>query len=209
MRPRIVLFPHGQPTNVLSRECCARLVRNAGGDLQRIIDSPAGSVERFARHIERLPSIREGMEDPMVVLTETNPLALMTVAARNTLERAVPALGTAPWLIYFEPEQDPFFIETACALGSFDVASGLVDPETAPIWHGPQQTHFLIISPSSERKANLLARMQDVLTLTVGTSRVVPKRRPSRELEAQPAQERSSIAEELQASSDDGDPRRR
>ncbi len=118
---RLVLYPQGQASRAEHRARCSELVLWCGGDIGRVIDSPSASVNAFASYILRIKGIREGTEQVMVVLTSTNPLALTVVDLRRRLETQIPSLRTARWLIYLDPESDPFF--EACfghSIGAFD-----------------------------------------------------------------------------------------
>jgi hypothetical protein len=76
----------------------------------------------------------------MVVLTNTNPLALTVVDLRRRLEARLPSLRTARWMIYVDPESDPFFESSALRLGH------LTGPmQEAPLWIGPQDSPYLVL----------------------------------------------------------------
>ena len=139
---RLVLFPHGQPAALPHRNRCLELLLRAGGDLGRIIDAPAGRIEQFATYCSRIRGIREGTEQVMVVLTRTNPLALTVLDTRSRLEAKLPMLRHALWVIFFSPEDDPFFMASAERLGQ--VHGKLAG---APFWEGPRGRRFLVLSP--------------------------------------------------------------
>jgi hypothetical protein len=139
---RVVLFPQGQ-VSAEQRDRCARLLLWCGGDVARVIDSPISSVEGFAEYLGRIKGIREGTEQVLVVLTRTNPLALTVVDARRRMEGRLSVLRTSRWVIYVDPEQDPFF--EAMALRHGHLTGELWE---APLWVGPQDMPFLVLSPA-------------------------------------------------------------
>ena len=139
---RIVLFPYGQPRNASHRDDCARFFLAMGGDIARVIDEPSGALDQFAAHLRRIEAIAEGMERPIVVLTATNPLVLTVIAARRRLEVAVPALRDATWVVFLDPEQDPFFVSTARAMGAFSAS-----PSGAVTWTSPDNNEYLVATP--------------------------------------------------------------
>ncbi len=153
---RLVLYPQGAPPDRHLREHCAEVVVRCGGDVQRTIDAPAHSVDAFAKHLARTKAFRR-REVAIVVLTETNPVALKLVQARRTLEQLIEPLREASWLVYFNPLDDPFFMETASMLGDFDDADADV-----PIWTGPEKRRFLILCPAVDDPAIIERRMQDL-----------------------------------------------
>jgi hypothetical protein len=136
---RIVLFPYGQPANDRHRDRCSEIFLSLGGDVQRVIDGPFASLDRFVSHVQRIAVIHDGSECPIVMLTNTNPLALMVVNARRKLERSVPSLVRATWVLFVDQKQDPFFAQTAKSVGHLDKdrAGGLV-------WNGPDDTTYLV-----------------------------------------------------------------
>jgi hypothetical protein len=141
--PRLlVLFPQGPPATAASSDRCLDLVHRAGGDLARIIDAPATSIERFASHVARLGALRES-HPALVVLTHCNPVALAVLHARRVLTESVPNLANAAWALFVDPEEDPFFVSSAEADGRLDLPL-----EHAPIWTAATLERFLILSPA-------------------------------------------------------------
>ena len=138
----VVLRPYGLPDAETDREACTKFILRAGGDIDRLIDQPAADIERFARHAARIPVLRdeEPADRPIVMITRTTPLPLTTVAARRTLEAAVPSLRLAAWMVYVNISEDPFFDRAASELG---VVNG--DLSTAPIWVAGRHA-FLVCS---------------------------------------------------------------
>lgn len=154
---RLVLFPHGQPDSLHHRSLCSEYVIRCGGDLARVIDAPSDAVDRFAAYVSRIRGLREGAEQALVVMTRTNPLALTIIDGRKRLEAVVPALRRALWVIYVDPEQDPFFLSTAERYGTL---GGALD--AAPIWVGPGPARFLVLS-SQVRDGDLVSARADEL----------------------------------------------
>lgn len=154
---RLTLFPQGQPATEESRDRCSRFALWCGGDVGRVIDGPISSLDAFARYLSRIKGLIDGTEPALVVLTQTNPLALTVVDLRRRLESRVPALRTARWMIYVEPESDPFFQTMALRLGHL---TG--DLSEAPLWIGPQDSPYLVLSPLL-RERELLCTALDEL----------------------------------------------
>lgn len=93
----------------------------------------------------------------MIVLTQTNPLALKVLQPRRSLEQVFPKLEEALWLIYLNPVDDPFFVEAAASLGSFDDEHG-----EAPIWTTRDHGKFLIVTPRTKATPALGERITDL-----------------------------------------------
>jgi hypothetical protein len=137
---RLVLFPQGQLAGEEQRSRCDELILWCGGDVGRVIDAPVDTVDAFASFLQRIRGVRDGSEQVMVVLTNTNPLALTVVDLRRRLEARLPSLRTARWMIYVDPESDPFFESSALRLGH------LTGPmQEAPLWIGPQDSPYLVL----------------------------------------------------------------
>ncbi len=126
--------------------------------MNRIIDSSQGNVDGFARHIARarmLPTTPE----PLVVLTKTSPVALSVFKVRRVLEDALPSLKHAPWIVFHDPDDDPFFGKEAQATGALDASI-----DAAPIWTTFGSGEYLVLVPGVA-KADLKARIADLLVL--------------------------------------------
>jgi hypothetical protein len=174
---RLVLFPQGQVGGEYQRARCAELVLWCGGDVGRVIDTPVDSLDAFASFLQRIRGVKDGSEQVMVVLTNTNPLALAVVDLRRRLEFRLPALRTARWLIFVDPQTDPFFESSALRLGH------LTGPmEEAPIWIGPQDSPYVVLSPRvRERRlvCQALDELDEAMLLRSG-ERMLAIQRPGR-----------------------------
>lgn len=137
---RLTLLPQGLPERADARERCMALLLRAGADTQRLIDGQGLPLERFARHIGKIAALR-GPATPLVVLTQTNPIALAVLHTRRVLADAVPELERAPWIVFHDESADPFFPSAALASGSFDV-----DYQFGPIWLTAPGHRFLVLS---------------------------------------------------------------
>lgn len=172
---RLVLFPQGQVGEGYQRDRCDELVLWCGGDVGRLIDSPVDSLDAFATFLLRIRGVKDGSEQVMVVLTNTNPLALAVVDLRRRLEVRLPALRTARWLIFVDPQTDPFFESSALRLGH------LTGPmEEAPLWIGPQDSPYLVLSPRvRERRfvCQALDELDEAVLMRSG-ERMLAMRRP-------------------------------
>lgn len=169
--PRLVLCPQGQPQPLRLREAWTRTLQRLGGDLGRILDAPSSTVDRFGQHVARLAVLRSVREPPLVVLTQTNPVAIAVLGARRTLEATVPALAHASWILFLDTVEDPFFLETAARLGELDGTA-----EAVPIWTGPEQTRFLVV-PAGLRDLDLLPhRLLDLTQASLASTGVVDRR---------------------------------
>jgi len=154
---RMVLFPFGQHAVPMHRSLCVDCVIRCNGDLDRFIDAPNDTMDRFGSHIARISGLREGTEQALVVLTRTNMLAATAIDCRQRLESQVPLLRRALWLIYVDPDQDPFFLSTARTLGEL---SGPLD--TAPVWVGPGMTRFIVMSPLLKNLHRVAERVNEI-----------------------------------------------
>lgn len=172
---RLVLYPQGQLADPVHRDKCSELTLWCGGDIGRVIDAPVTSVDAFAAYLSRIRGLQEGTEQVLVVLTRTNPLALTVVDQRRRLENRLPSLRTARWLIYLDPEADPFFVTMALRLGHL---TG--DLSEAPIWIGPQDSPYLVV-PSFLRNrdavCSALSELDEAILATSGERMVTLRRR--------------------------------
>jgi hypothetical protein len=144
----MVLFPHGQPEGVEPCTSCAHQVLALGGDVHRMLEGPAGPPERFVEYLKRIRALVEGTEKAIVVLTRTHPLAWMVINTRRKLEQGLPALRGADWVIFVDPEADPFFDTTASTLGRFEQHDKLTR------WIGPGGCSYLVFRRDRRRRTS-------------------------------------------------------
>lgn len=131
------------------------VVLRAGADTRRIIEGDGWPLERFAAHVARLHALRGVAAGPLVVLTRTNPIALAVLQTRRVLEDAVPELERAPWIVFHDPGEDPFFETAVSGLGTLED----VDWSMAPIWYAPHAQRFLILGPHPKQLDIAAARV--------------------------------------------------
>ena len=169
----LVLLPYGLPPEERHRETCTRILLSGGGDIDRVIDQPASELERFGRHIARIPMLRMGSaEQPLVFLTRTSPLPLTVLNARRVLETHVPSLHGAPWLLYVSEDDDPFFEDGARRMGTL---SG--EMSSCPLWHVPNHPPFVITSPAIDPAdvPKRLAQLSGAASATMRTAKTAPR----------------------------------
>ena len=146
-KQRLVLMPHGPPVSE-DDNLYMQLILWCGGDVGRVVDRPAGDVDRFIRYAERIRGVYDGTERALVMLTRTNPLALTVLDTRRRIERRLPALANARWVIYADLTVDPFFSQMAVRLGH------LTDElNAAPHWIGPGNMRFLVLTEMTHDRA--------------------------------------------------------
>lgn len=157
----LTLLPYGLPEREDHREICVRILLRIGGDVDRLIDQPANDLERFARYVARIPSLRDegAVESPIVLLARTSPLPLTVLNARRVLESRVPALRGACFVLFATPDDDPFFREGAERLG---VLSG--ELEESALWLGPDGAPYLVVTPDLTDTTLLDLRMEQLRT---------------------------------------------
>jgi hypothetical protein len=135
---KIVLFPYGQPTRPEHRDLCARVFLQLDGDLQRVMDGPFPSLDRFVHYVSRIDSIANCADPPIVLLTETSPLQDKVIDARRRLELRVAGLRNATWVLCVDLTVDRAFLRNAREIGSFERGDdGLV-------WYGPEGESYLV-----------------------------------------------------------------
>jgi hypothetical protein len=137
-------------------ESLLELLLGCGADVRRIFDSSHGNVEGFARHIARarmLPTTPE----PLIVLTKTSPVALSVFKVRRVLEEALPSLKHAPWIVFHDPDDDPFFGKEARSIGALDASI-----DAAPIWTTSGSGEYLVLVPGVAT-IHLKARIADLV----------------------------------------------
>lgn len=157
---RIVLYPYGHPRSEEHRELCSAFMLALGGDVHRVIDGPFATIDRFIRYASRIPAVSEGAR-PIVVLTRTIPLAMTVLNARRKIEIALPPLQRATWAIFLDPAEDPFFEAAARKMGTLDG-----ELATAPMWSGPSDSSFLILSPLVASPATVRRRAAELTAST-------------------------------------------
>lgn len=142
--PRVVLYPYGQPLECEDRPSCAEYVWSLGGDSQRIYEAQDSNLDHFCRYIQHFEEAIASPDAPaIVVLTKANPLGLAVINARRKLERMLPALLTATWVLYVDPVYDPFFLDSARKCGTF-----VYQNQQSLQWIGPGGAIFLIAMPT-------------------------------------------------------------
>lgn len=159
--------------------------------MQRVIDGPFPTIDRFVRHVSRIPAIRAGIR-PIVVLTRTIPLAMTVLNARERIEAGLPQLRHATWAIFFDAAEDPFF---EAAVRKFGDLQGQL--HEAPIWVGPGQARFVILSPEVKDPGLVRKRSQELDAILAGNEpwkRSTPEMKTVRPSGTMPAQQpRSTI----------------
>ncbi len=141
---RVVLCPYGIPTQ--HRAACISILMQCGGDMNRLIDAPAGE-EAFLKHLKRLSSMLSAVKPPIVLLTELVPLMQKVVLLRQRYEAELPALKQADWKLFLEDDA-PTFVAEALQHGRIER-----DAATA-IWHGPADMSFDVVSLANERMSS-------------------------------------------------------
>ena len=105
---RLVLCPHGIPPE--RRALCTALLHYCGGDLNRMIDAPAGAAA-FLAHLKRLKGMLEALRPPIVLLTSVTPLRLQVLQLREHYERELPVLQQADWILFVDDSPVAFVRE--------------------------------------------------------------------------------------------------
>lgn len=164
LEDRLVLMPQGLPPRIDMHEACVKLLLASGADIHRIFDSPIETVDRFASHLARAKVPLSSRPEPLVVLTKTSPIALAIFLNRKVLEKALPSLRRAAWLIFHDPNEDPFFGREVLSMGMLDTS--LVD---APIWTTRGAGEYLVLTPDCPRR-DLRDRVRDLLARVGPTS---------------------------------------
>jgi hypothetical protein len=139
---RLVLMPHGLPAHEESRERCCQLLLCCGGDLSRIFDGSDREIARFAEYIASISDLVNAREIPLVVLTRVEPVAEKVLKARQVLQAEIAVLERAIWVVYADPFESETCLEALKRVGKFDRPA--LD---APLWTGPDDLRYLIVSP--------------------------------------------------------------
>jgi hypothetical protein len=143
--PRLVLCPNGLPVH--RRELCTSILLRAGGDVNRLIDAPAGESP-FLAHVKRLTAMLETARSPIVFLTSLAPLLSRVVSLRERYEAELPTLRRADWLLFLDEGRHLFASEA--------VHHGRLERrETTALWHGPSLTRYLVVTPESVKASEL------------------------------------------------------
>jgi hypothetical protein len=149
---RIVLYPYGPPTDPLAREICAAQLVRSGGDPDRTFDDAPGSLNRFVERVQRIPAVCNA-PGSIIVITQTDPLALAVVATRRRIEGAVAALKGALWVVYASDNQLRRLLSEMVDYGT------LTGPlSIGPIWATPAGESFLILSSQVRDEIDLARR---------------------------------------------------
>ncbi|MBI5654629.1 hypothetical protein HZC53_03190 [Candidatus Uhrbacteria bacterium] len=172
----MALFPSGQPVTPKNRDLCSALLLHCGADILRFLDGPWSSQEQFIRYIVRFDEIVSGQVPPFVVLTRTNPLGLVVTNVRRRLCQVFVNLKLALWVIYVDPDEDPFFFANAARLGTFDHLDGM-DSRSEPVrvWSPIEQPadgaeRYVILTPQTVSDDSLRKRVAELW----GESQAIP-----------------------------------
>lgn len=164
----MVLFPSGQPATQKNRDHCTAHLIACGADLIRFLDGPWSSLEQFVRYISRLDEIVSGRVPPYVVLTQTNPLKLVVMPVREKLCKDIVNLKLALWIIYVDPEEDPFFFANAAKSGTFDLVDEDAGGDPVRVWTPSQKTadgtreSYIVLTPQTARDKYFKARIESL-----------------------------------------------
>src|SRR5690242_9923649 len=104
----LVLCPYGIPSE--RREICSSILLHCGGDLDRVIDAPAGD-QAFLNHLQRLAATLHALRPPIVMLTQLTPLMSSVVLVRERYEAMLPSLRRAHWLLFVDRDTALFVAE--------------------------------------------------------------------------------------------------
>ena len=156
MGRRIIVYPQGLAARD-QQEQCEALTHYCGGDLQRVFERAGGSLAAFLEYALRLRVMHDRREDALVVLTRTDPLALI-LPARRALEQALPTLANAVWAVYWDPTRDADLLERAASVGTLEGSA-----EEAPIWTAANNMSFVVLSPRISAPVELPKRVGSVL----------------------------------------------
>jgi hypothetical protein len=169
-RPRrIVVFPYGQPVRQEHRDLCAATFLKLDGDLQRVIDGPFPSIDRFVRHACRIETIARGAEEPIVVLTDTQPLEDKVIGTRRRLELALAGFRRATWLVFVDLTSNREFLRDARRFGSMERS-----PEGL-LWCGPDdQIYVLVVATTQPQEAQAMRSSRPAAHDTQKLGRIYP-----------------------------------
>jgi hypothetical protein len=134
----------------------------------RFIDSPTHTIDAFAGYLRRMRGVQGAQT--LVVLTSTTPLPLAIVDLRRRLEKHFPELRAARWMVYWDPELDPFFPAMALQLGHL---SG--ELAEAPIWIGPEDLPYVVMMSTLCERKLVEAAMEELDTLILAASGEWPR----------------------------------
>jgi hypothetical protein len=121
---------------------CSAALLACGGDLKRMIDSPAGALP-FLAHLRRLIGMLEAVRPPIVLLTAVTPLVAQVVLLRERFEAELPPLRRADWLLFVD-ESTRSFVSEALRIGKFERAAGVA------IWQHGVRARYLVVSADSK-----------------------------------------------------------
>ena len=142
---------------------------SCGGDLDRVIDAPAGE-QPFLRHLKRLSTMLDGVRPPIVCLTTVTPLMSRVVLLRERYEAELSPLRRADWLLFLDRDS-AFFASEALRRGRLE------HDRTTALWHGPAGMRFLVVTRESSR-AELESGMVALAHLALDASSDVLPSRP-------------------------------
>ena len=171
---KLVLYPQGYPETTNSRAMCAELVHHCGGDSQRTFDLKRSTPEQTLDHAARIRAFQDAGRGALCVVHRTRGLGSM-VQLRAAFEVRVPLASTAVWAIYWDPNQDPDFLNRAQEQGVIigDLAEGAIFRHASGV-------EFLVLCPLVED----FAKLADEAALLAYARRPKREQRPSGSLPA-------------------------
>ena len=167
-RRRPILAPHGLPLNEEHRELCLEQLFHVGGDLSRVIDGPNHAVLAFVRHVQRLRLFRDGLVAPIVLLSRVTPLDWHVVQVRRSMEKELPNLRGAAWIIFVEAEREEEFITLAANSGRLEGAL-----ERAPLFWDADGSVYLVLSARVKDQSTVVQQLE-LLSSAHGGTRTRP-----------------------------------
>jgi hypothetical protein len=137
-----------------------------------VIEGPRPKPSQFADFVATIRDVRDALAPSLVLLTRLTPIKGL-VELRTALEARVPALASAPWVLYADPLVEPDCIDGLRATGQ--LVGTLWD---APRWTDEDGGHYLVLSPHLRKTVEytLAERLQGA------TQYAVPQRSTFRSL---------------------------
>lgn len=167
---KLVLYPQGHPPPG-ARAKCDMLVHHCGGDAQRTFDLKRRSAELSLKHALRVRAFQDAGRAALCVVHDTSALG-HTVSLRAAFEEHLPIAATAVWAIFWNPSQDPDFLERAQRQGTL-----IGDLTEGAIWRHASGAEFLVLCPD----VNNFQRLAEEAAVLSYTRRASRRRRPSGE----------------------------
>lgn len=155
---RLTLFPHG-PSSPETQGCLREMLLHCGADHARMIEThfrkPDKSIDldRYITYIGRLDDVKNADPPPILVITQTLLFYSNVIATRAAIVKALPTLSTAMWIIFVDPNENPFYVRNTEERGDLND-----EIHNAPVWTDRETKYRYLLLTTETKDMSVIKR---------------------------------------------------